>query len=415
MRLRQLSLQTQDSLIARAGRSREDGEAKHRSRVARLLESAVALAISLTFVAGCASQRVQLDQTDLPTLQRRENDGRGAPVRVSWHVEHGVLLGEIEPQKACRDVVIRRERVTTTRYRRDPAAGNDVFMLVAGSALAGVGLWALAEAPEHQGEETCTTNEAGEESCVSDSSRYAVGGLAGIGIGGLFIYLGREALGGRQEQATYANSRVVEERQVDPSPIPCAATSEMEGMELTGTFGKHELRGRADAAGKVSIPLPAPSPGAPETVSFLVSDVPQALRHAIPTGAPAGRADVQPWITHWRNVLADAAAKRLAQRREAIQNAERSVQWNGRFFGDTNLGSLATACAATGIDVCFDAVDNDCDGIYDDDDCGYRSGAVQWTLAWAGHADLDLHVLGPDGVEVYWRNRTSRATKLQLD
>jgi len=35
------------------------------------------------------------------------------------------------------------------------------------------------------------------------------------------------------------------------------------------------------------------------------------------------------------------------------------------------------------------------------------TGAVQVTLTWSTFADLDLHVLEPDGTEIYYDNRTS--------
>ncbi|HQP38850.1 MAG TPA: OmpA family protein, partial [Polyangiaceae bacterium] len=75
---------------------------------------------------------------------------------------------------------------------------------------------------------------------------------------------------------------------------------------------------------------------------------------------------------------------------------------------------FTTECSPSGKDVCFDAIDNDCDGLYDVG-CGYQSGALQWTLAWRTGDDLDLHVVGPDGHHVWYQRKQGGAAGLQLD
>ena len=58
---------------------------------------------------------------------------------------------------------------------------------------------------------------------------------------------------------------------------------------------------------------------------------------------------------------------------------------------------LDVACTPTGLETCFDAVDNNCNGAIDEG-CGVRTGVVQFSIAWSDPtADVDLAVTDPAG------------------
>lgn len=55
------------------------------------------------------------------------------------------------------------------------------------------------------------------------------------------------------------------------------------------------------------------------------------------------------------------------------------------------------ACVPTGPERCFDAWDDNCNGIIDEG-CGLRTGILQFTIAWDEPlADVDLNVTDPNG------------------
>lgn len=59
--------------------------------------------------------------------------------------------------------------------------------------------------------------------------------------------------------------------------------------------------------------------------------------------------------------------------------------------------ALERACVAGGPERCFDATDDNCNGVIDEG-CGIDTGPVQFVIAWdAPAADVDLRVTDPNG------------------
>jgi len=55
---------------------------------------------------------------------------------------------------------------------------------------------------------------------------------------------------------------------------------------------------------------------------------------------------------------------------------------------------LMMACTPTGPELCFDATDNNCNGVIDEG-CGLHTGPLQFVIAWPEGADVDLEVSDP--------------------
>jgi len=60
---------------------------------------------------------------------------------------------------------------------------------------------------------------------------------------------------------------------------------------------------------------------------------------------------------------------------------------------------IERACAPTGPELCFNARDDNCNGIIDEG-CGVSTGIVQFAIAWKESAQVDLLVTDPSGVSI---------------
>jgi len=81
----------------------------------------------------------------------------------------------------------------------------------------------------------------------------------------------------------------------------------------------------------------------------------------------------------------------------------------------TSDGVVVTAaCTPTGPELCFNANDDNCNGIIDEG-CGVGTGVLQFTVAWGDSpADVDITVTDPNGAKVHKSNR-STTSGLQLE
>jgi hypothetical protein len=71
--------------------------------------------------------------------------------------------------------------------------------------------------------------------------------------------------------------------------------------------------------------------------------------------------------------------------------------------------ALAEACTPTGPELCFNAVDDNCNGVIDEG-CGLETGLLQFTIAWsAAAADVNLSLTAPN--DEHLPNGHERSTK----
>jgi tRNA (guanosine-2'-O-)-methyltransferase len=89
-------------------------------------------------------------------------------------------------------------------------------------------------------------------------------------------------------------------------------------------------------------------------------------------------------------------------------------------FEATNLTappgtSLVQACTPTGPELCFNAVDDNCNGVIDEG-CGSQTGLLQFTIAWsAAQADVNLAVVTPSHDRVPGANARTTPVGFHFD
>jgi hypothetical protein len=77
--------------------------------------------------------------------------------------------------------------------------------------------------------------------------------------------------------------------------------------------------------------------------------------------------------------------------------------------------ALTAACVTTGVEKCFDATDDNCNGLIDEG-CGTPTGSMQVSVAWFdAPVDLDLAVITPSGFRISETARTHEGFRLDRD
>jgi hypothetical protein len=77
--------------------------------------------------------------------------------------------------------------------------------------------------------------------------------------------------------------------------------------------------------------------------------------------------------------------------------------------------TLEQACTPTGPELCFNAIDDNCNGVIDEG-CGLQTGLLQFTIAWnASTADVNLVVITPAEERIPNGHERSTASGFHLD
>jgi outer membrane protein OmpA-like peptidoglycan-associated protein len=323
-----------------------------------------------------------------PSLTLLPAGDDSTPVLAHWTIEDDrAVVGSLEMQNAC---IVRalqpmqQTEVTTT----SPNPGN-VFWLVTGLAMIGGGVAATVIAAK------------------TDSAGIGATGLT-TGIVGLWPTFGSLGALGKDTTTSQRAVATTERETLGTVKVSCGPRGALEGAHLTlRAPGLPARLARVDDLGHARFELPEDAgvdPSARATIS--IADVPTAVAAFVKPGTVLGEVNLSSY--------ARAVAARRAAGDAASRQAD-ALDFEGVIHGDdVAKQAFSLACTPTGEDVCFDAIDNDCDGLYDVG-CGYQSGALQWTLAWKTGDDLDLHVIGPDGVEVFFGHRKGGSAGLALD
>ncbi|MBI2394339.1 MAG: OmpA family protein [Deltaproteobacteria bacterium] len=333
--------------------------------------------------------------------------GPSAPLVVTSTFEKGRLVGAVRFSDDCATkttTTIDRTEITTNTSQR----GTGIATTIVGGILVGAGVVGLvAIAPSQSDERTCSTDSAGKETCSSPAGTARGLSVAGLVIGGVAVAVGLATIPGGKK-VTEEKLSPSKREQITARGVPCGKREQLAGLEVALVGVGDPRVGRVDAEGRFVIDLGAAKPAKSDAARLVVHAVPPALLDRVANGATLASVDVAAWLGA---VDAEAFQAQIAARKQADDHP-----FTGVVHGDQAARDVfTTACTPSGgKDVCGNALDDDCDGEVDAG-CGWSSGALQWTVSWTSDDDLDLVVVGPDGVEVSAQNRNGGASRLSLD
>ena len=377
--------------------------AQHSSRTSSLHFLQLAI-LTLGASTGCASQELLVERGTSTLVEKLPTSGFPHVLQTSV-LDDGVHVALSRAD--CQTVSSTPITTTNRTYDRSGRIFNGSVLLLGGVGL-GVGSYYLYDqAQSEPNREICKTDSSGKESCAN---RHQSGEIIAAAVAaGSVLVTGWgiwEMFGGHQKVTAERTSQNSEDVPVKMNP--CAAP--VSGVAIAVQMRHGGLvKGTTDTKGEAVLPIDD------ET---LMDNAEQPIAKLEVAGRPRGNVDLSQLITaarpRWEAAQRLAGKIKPTEDREGMARADAAAVWSGLFRGEEHAGIPVTTCTPNGSESCFDAIDNDCDGRYDND-CGYSTGVLQWTLAWSGPADLDLHVVGPDGREVYWQNPRNPATKLLLD
>lgn len=154
---------------------------------------------------------------------------------------------------------------------------------------------------------------------------------------------------------------------------------------------------------------------APQTASAPPATAHPAPPPPAPAPPPPKPATPPPPPTSGGSVGASGGAAVATPVGGASASGAVSVSW-GTWQSSGGEQPSTTCKKESNKELCYDAVDNNCDGQIDEG-CPYRTTntPVNFMIAWKVNADLDLHVMGPDGKEVSFHARDSGSLVLDKD
>ncbi len=364
--------------------------------------------LSLTLIValtGCTTTTTTVEHAKQPP--RLEQDSLS--LQGEFELKDDAVLGEVKLRGKCYERAV--EEFTVVKREEPSKVGNWTLIGLGTLAAAGAGVAAtkMGDDPKScKGDTSEAYNADGskKDKPICLRAVAAVGGITAV----VLLGSGLVGLSGSKSEIRGSPVKAVAR---DRTERDCASPQTLAAVPLElHVPGLAPIPGKRDDSGHTRFELPAIDAAAlaevsPPLASVTVASVPEALRQVSQPGESIAQVSLQPWLEKQR-------ARAGAARRATFAEADKQV-FTGTIRGDDEARSaFSMVCTPSGQEVCFDGVDNDCDGLVDNN-CGYAPGALQWTLAWSTGDDLDLHAVGPDGAHVFFGHRQGGSSRLALD